>query len=344
MYGLNFKIYKILLVASIAKQTPPKPKFNPSLSISLYTLALNLRRQMRSQSEFFGVFITLLGGVLWGFSSVCGQYLFTQKGVSADWLVPYRLGLAGLAMVAYYVARSPRLAFAPLKDRVLLPQLLIYAFFGLMMTQYSYFCGVELSNAAVATVIQYSAPALILGVVCFLQRRAPKKVELIALIFAVLGVVLLATHGDLGSLVISAEALVWCLISALGVVIYSLIPTKLNQKYPVALNLGWGMVIGGGALALYTRVWQLGGVSDAQGFAALAAVVILGTICAFSFYMTGLKIIGASRASMIACIEPVSAAAFAYFWLGTEFVFLDFAGFTLIISCIFLLAKDRKKA
>jgi len=106
---------------------------------------------MRSQNEFFGVFITLLGGVLWGFSSVCGQYLFTQKGVSADWLVPYRLSIAGLAMVAYYVARSPRLAFAPLKDRVLLPQLLIYAFFGLMMTQYSYFCGVELSNAAVAT-------------------------------------------------------------------------------------------------------------------------------------------------------------------------------------------------
>ena len=70
---------------------------------------------MRSQSEFFGVFITLLGGALWGFSSVCGQYLFTQKGVSADWLVPYRLGLAGLAMVAYYLARSPRLALAPLK-------------------------------------------------------------------------------------------------------------------------------------------------------------------------------------------------------------------------------------
>ena len=257
--------------------------------------------------------------------------------------MPYRLSLAGLAMVAYYVARSSRLALAPLKDRALLPQLLIYAFFGLMMTQYAYFYSIELSNAAVATVIQYSAPALILAVVCFLQRRAPKKVELIALILAVLGVILLATHGDLGSLVISAEALVWCLVSAVCVVIYNFAPTKLNKKYPVALNLGWGMVIGGGALALYTRVWQLEGVSDADGFAALAAVVILGTICAFSFYMTGLKIIGASRASMIACIEPVSAAAFAYFWLGTELVFLDFTGFVLIISCIFLLARDDKK-
>ena len=145
---------------------------------------------MRSQSEFFGVFITLLGGVLWGFSGVCGQYLFTQKGVSADWLVPYRLSLAGLAMVAYYLARSPRAALAPLKDRTLLPQLLIYAIFGLMMTQYAYFYSIELSNAAVATVIQYSAPALILAVVCFLERRAPKKVELIALILAVLGVAL----------------------------------------------------------------------------------------------------------------------------------------------------------
>ena len=109
---------------------------------------------MGSQSEFFGVFITLLGGVLWGFSGVCGQYLFTQKGVSADWLVPYRLSLAGLAMVAYYLARSPRTALAPLKDRALLPQLLIYAIFGLMMTQYAYFYSIELSNAAVATVIQ----------------------------------------------------------------------------------------------------------------------------------------------------------------------------------------------
>ena len=290
-----------------------------------------------------GILLTLVGGILWGFSGVCGQYLFSL-GISSDFLVPYRLMLAGIVIVIFYAFKEPSTVFAPIKDIKLLGEFLVYALLGLMMTQYSYFCGVELSNAAVATVIQYSAPALILAVVCFLERRVPKKVELIALIFAVLGVVLLATHGDLGSLVISAEALVWCLISALGVVIYSLIPTKLNQKYPVALNLGWGMVIGGGALALYTRVWQLGGVSDADGFAALVAVVILGTICAFSFYMTGLKIIGASRASMIACIEPVSAAAFAYFWLGTEFVFLDFAGFTLIISCIFLLAKDRKKA
>ena len=44
---------------------------------------------------------------------------------------------------------------------------------------------------------------------------------------------------------------------------------------------------------------------------------------------------------MIACIEPLSAAFFGYFGLGTKFVFWDFLGFVLIISCIFLLSKKR---
>ena len=296
------------------------------------------------QSEFFGVFITLIGGVLWGFSGACGQYLFTQKGVSADWLVPYRLLAAGAALTAYFIIASPKIAFAPLKDARSLPSLLIYAVFGLMMTQYSYFYAIELSNAAVATVIQYSAPALILAIVCFLERRFPRKNEAVALVLAILGVILLATHGDLGSLVISSEALFWSLISAVGVAIYSLVPARLNQIYPVALNLGWGMTIGGAVLAFATGVWNLDGVGDMSGYFAFVAVVFFGTICAFSFYMMGVKTIGASKASLIACIEPVSAAAFAYLWLETQFVFLDFVGFVLIISCIFLLAKKDKRA
>lgn len=32
--------------------------------------------------------LTLAGGVLWGFSGACGQFLFTQKGVVSTWLVP----------------------------------------------------------------------------------------------------------------------------------------------------------------------------------------------------------------------------------------------------------------
>ena len=246
--------------------------------------------------------LTLLGGVLWGFSGVCGQYLFLQ-GVSADFLVPYRLLLAGALIVLYYVFKAPKAVFAPLTDVKLLLDLLIYALLGLMMTQYAYFYSIELSNAAVATIIQYTAPVLILAIICLKERRAPRPLEILALLCAMLRVFFLATHAQISSLVISPKALFWCLISAVCVCVYSLAPTRLNARYSVALTLG--------------------------------------TIFAFSFYITGVKLIGASKASMIACIEPLSAAFFGYFWLGTKFVFWDFLGFALIISCIFLLSKKR---
>lgn len=293
-------------------------------------------------SEFLGTLSTLFGGILWGFSGVCGQYLFEQKNISPDWLVPYRLFLAGTVLVIYFMISNPKLAFKPIRDTKLLLELMIYAFLGLLMTQYTYFCAIELSNAAVATVIQYSAPAMILAVVCLIERRFPKQNELIALILAILGVFLLATHGDFNTLAIGGKALVYALISATGIVIYSLVPTRLNKKYPVALNLGWGMVIAGAALALITKPWSLDGVSDTNGFLAFLSVITLGTIFAFSFYMVGVKTIGASKASMIACIEPVSAAIFGYFWLKTEFVLLDFIGFVFIISCILILSKKEK--
>ena len=90
-----------------------RAKFYAKIALNL-DIRLYLKPNL--QINTFGVIIALLGGILWGFSGVCGQYLFNEKGVSADWLVPYRLFLAGGVLVIYYLAKSPRRAFAPLKD------------------------------------------------------------------------------------------------------------------------------------------------------------------------------------------------------------------------------------
>lgn len=55
--------------------------------------------------------------------------------------------------------------------------------------------------------------------------------------------------------------------------------------------------------------------------------------------MSGVKIIGPARASVIAAIEPVSAAMFAYLWLQTPLVLADAAGIALILSCLLLLSR-----
>lgn len=294
--------------------------------------------------EIFGLILTLLGGILWGFSGACGQYLFTQKNVNADFLVPYRLLVSGALLVTFYLIKSPKRAVLPIKDIRLLPELLIYSIIGLMMTQYTYFYAIYLSNAGIATVIQYTAPAIILIIVCFNERRFARLNELIALILATLGVVILATHGDFSKFIVSKEALIFAFLSAIGACFYNLTPKRLNKKYPVALVLGWAMLFGGVVLGVYLRVWQFGFLSDFSGFLAFFSVIFFGTILSFSFYMVGVKILGAARASLIACIEPVSATIFAHFWLKTQFLFLDFVGFILIICCVFLSSKGQKIA
>ena len=43
------------------------------------------------RKNIIGIIITLLGGIFWGLSGACGQYLFEYKNVIANWLVPLRL-------------------------------------------------------------------------------------------------------------------------------------------------------------------------------------------------------------------------------------------------------------
>ena len=53
-----------------------------------------------------GTFLTIAGGILWGISGVCGQFLFQNKDVTASWLVPIRLVTAGFLLL--------RIEYAPL--------------------------------------------------------------------------------------------------------------------------------------------------------------------------------------------------------------------------------------
>jgi len=200
------------------------------------------RKTMGTQA---GVLITILGGALWGLSGACGQYLFEYKGVTSGWLVPIRLTMAGLTMLLYYIFKEKGGAFRIWKKGRDAAEVLIYGIAGLMLCQYTYFATIELSNAGTATVIQYLSPVLIMVLVCFMERRLPRTVEILSLVLAISGIFLIATHGKIHQMVISREALVMGLLSAATVVLYNMQPRRLMAHYPTAYLLAWGMTIGG---------------------------------------------------------------------------------------------------
>lgn len=297
---------------------------------------------MKKNSYMTGVLLAFFGGVAWGISGACGEYLFKYKEINSQWLVSVRLLVAGFSLFTALLFYKKRKIFAIFQDKKSILLLLFYGIFGLMFCQYTYFVAIKLSNAAIATVLQYTAPAFIIILVSLKAKKIPQKIEILALFLAMLGVVFLATHGKF-SLSLPTNALVFGLISALCIVIYSIAPIPLNKAYGTATTLSLGLIIGGIVASLFTEnLWNFEAINDTQSRFALFGVIFFGTIIAFSFYMLGLNLIGPSRASLIASVEPISAAIFSHIFLGTQFVFMDYLGFFLILSCTFLLSRKSK--
>lgn len=296
---------------------------------------------MKKDSYLLGVILVLLGGIFWGLSGVCGQYLFTHKGVSPNWLTALRLLVAGVALFLVLLPYKKISIFDIFRSKKSVLTLVFYGIFGLMICQWTYFLAIKYSNAAIATVLQYTAPALIIIYLSIVNKKSPTKQELFALVFAILGVFLLSTHGKF-SFALPVNVVVIGVISACCVAIYSLAPIRLNKTYGTATSLSFGLIIGALASSLFVEdMFDFSKIDDINAILAFFGVVFFGTIVSFSFYMFGLNIIGPAKASMIASIEPLSSAIFAYLWLGSRFVFWDYVGFFLIISCTFILSFKK---
>ena len=290
-----------------------------------------------------GVLLVLIGGICWGFSGACGEYIVNHKGLDVNILIPYRLFIAGVLTLVYCAIRKIKLDLGIFTNKYHLARLLAFSLFGIFLCQYFYFYGISLSNAAIATVIQYTAPVFVILIVCAEEKRMPNIFENLALLCVIIGAVLLATNGDFSKLIITPYALFICFLASFGSVGYSIIPRKINKIYSPLPVLGYAMLICGAIFCLEERIWTKSFDMDLDLFFAMFSVIVLGTVVAFGTYMVGLNIIGASKAIIIAAIEPIGAAVIAYYWLGTELYFVQVIGFALIILAILLTIVKKEK-
>ena len=290
-----------------------------------------------------GVVMTLTGGILWGLCGSCGQFLFQYKEATSNWLVPIRLMGAGILILLLLAVKNREEVLAVWKESWGRRDILIFSVFGMMLCQYAYFTTIQYSNAGTATVLQYTGPAMILVWLCIREQRKPKLYELVALVCAMTGTFILATHGNLEQLSIPAKALAWGMAAAVALVVYTLQPARLMKEYSTLLTLGWGMFLGGGVLALLVKPWTVHPVIDGQTVLSMAVIILLGTIGAFWLYLSGVQMVGASNASMLASIEPVAATVISVVWLKVQFQIIDFIGFIFVLSTVFIISINEKK-
>ena len=263
----------------------------------------------RNPHALRGVACSALGGVCWGFSGTCGQYLFSRFEVGSLWLTCVRLLAGGILLTVPALLRHRDSVLGILRAPKDLLRLICYGICGLLLCQYAYMTAISWSNAATTTVLQNLGLLIVMGYTCLRGRRLPSRREGAALVLALAGVYLLATGGDPGHMALSTKGLFWGL-AAVAVALYTLLPQSPLSRWDRDAVIGPGILIGGIFLNLTARSWTFSFSLPFQGWLAVGAVVLLGTAVAFSIIMRGIVDVGPAKASMLASTEPVSSTVF----------------------------------
>jgi len=291
--------------------------------------------------ETKGALLTLAGGICWGLSGSMGQYLFQHEGMDSRWLVPIRLGLAGIILLTFSFARSGRKVLAPWQRREDRIDLLIYGIAGVSCCQFLYFLTIQLSTAGVATILQDLSPVMILVTTCIMQRRRASGREILSIALALAGVFLITTHGKPGQIAVPPLALLTGVLCAGCVTVYNIQPRRLLSSYPVAVLQGWAFLLGSALFTLLFHPWTFRYVPDAMGWFGIAFVVLVGNVFAFTAYMTGVSLIGPGKAILYGFSEPVTAAVVTVVLMNSPFSIYDALGFAAVFCMLAVISGQK---
>lgn len=284
-----------------------------------------------------GTILTLVAGFSWGISGISGQYLMAN-GVHVNLLTSLRLLIAGLflTVLAYFQDKKTLKILLTSKKNLL--GIVFFALFGLVLNQYAYLSAIRYTNAGTATVLQYATPVLVLINACLRNRVLPSWTEVVAIVLAIGGVFMMATHGNLSELAITPAGLFWGILSAFTYAAYLLLPAQLIRTYGSLPVISLSMLLGGLLFPLFSQAWNYSFDMTGTNLLALFGIVGIGTIFAYTVFLHGVSIIGPIKGSLLASVEPVASVLLTVLVMGTQFYLTDFIGMVLIIAAVLLIS------
>ncbi|MFJ7973547.1 DMT family transporter [Psychrobacillus sp. NPDC096389] len=299
---------------------------------------------MNKPTRNTGLFLVITGAIFWGVGGTVAQKLFQQFAIDINWLVTTRLLVAGsLLLLIQFLAKERSQIFGVWKDRSAAVKLIIFGLLGMLAVQYTYMASIKHGNAAVATLLQYLAPVMIIVYLILRRQAVLTKQDLITVLLALVGCFFLLTNGSLSQFSVPAPAIIWGILSGLAVAFYTLYAVPLLKQYDSLVIVGWAMIIGGVALSFIHPPWQLDFSSlTIEAYFYLIFVIIFGTMIAFWFYIESLQSLSPKETSLLGSLEPLAAVLTTVIWLKEPFGIFQWVGTACIIGMILLLAMGRK--
>lgn len=269
-----------------------------------------------------GYLLIFLAAALWGLIGVFSKGILAS-GVGVLELAFWRAALAG-GMFIVHAGLTRQMRVKKTRD---LFAFAAFSLVGVTLFYTSYTLAVQYGGVSLASILLYSAPAFVAVAAWLLLRETLTRRKLGLLALTLTGVVLVSRGGGAG-ITVSAPALLWGLTAALSYSSYYLFGKWALARYsPVTI---YTFVLPFGALGLAPFVTFSAKSPAVWGLLGLLAV--LSTYAAYGLYYTGLRQVEASRAVLVASVEPVVAALLGAVLFGERLGVWGLFGGALILG------------
>lgn len=286
-----------------------------------------------------GLGLALLSALAFGGSGVAAKPLI-EAGLDPLHVVWLRVAGAALVMLPLAVRHRGLLRSRP-------GLLAGFGLFAVAGVQACYFAALSRIPVGVALLVEYLAPALVLGWVRFVQRRPVTRAAAAGVVLAVGGLAcVVEVWAGLG---FDALGLLLALGAACCQVGYFVLSDRGGdgEEAPDPLGvIAYGLLVGAAVLTVVARPWSmdwsvLAGSAEMDGtpvaaFVLLAWIVLVATVVAYATGVLSVRRLSPQVAGVVACLEAVIATVLAWVLLGEHLSAPQIVGGAVVLAGAFI--------
>lgn len=289
----------------------------------------------------FGQELIILAGCFWGCMGIFVRKLGTF-GFNPIQIASIRLTVAALvfALVLFFKDRAGfRIA---LRD---LPLFLGLGLGSVLMFTVCYFSAITMMPLSTAAILLYTSPIWIMLMSVLFFKEKLNRTKIVALVLAFAGCVFVSGISGDG---VTLSGVLIGLGAGIGYGLYSILGTVALRRYsPYTVTtcsflfaaVGSWMVCGPADM-----VSIFSGADDLSGLLLLCFITGLFTaVIPFLAYTLGLRTVEASRAGILATIEPMVASLIGVFVFSEPLNLLSGLGIVLILVAVILLNRKSSQ-
>jgi len=276
--------------------------------------------------------------IAWGSSATIVKLFF--QGLDINFVIAVTMLLSYICMVVMLAVQGKLRLVRELTGKTLLKMLGIGAI-GIYLYNLFYQLGVGLLPAQQAFVINYLWPALIIVFSKPILGEPYTPSKIIAVVLAFLGVVAVATNGDISTLFGGQWlGILYCLLAAICYGIYS----PLNKKQTYDTDLALAVIYGASAIWCMSLSVISGNACMPTAF-QWVGLILFGVVVnalSFMFWVKALARGNTAILSNLIYLTPMVSLVFTHVFLGEEITFWSVFGLALI--CLGAVVQFRGEA